>query len=215
MSTKYLFAAMKARTDNPVQKLILIYLADCSNEDGYCWPAHSTIADNCETTRVTVKKHIDSLLVKGYIEIEHRSFKGFKTSNMYKLLEPELIKKEGRPLMHSSDTTLHSSDTTDVSQLYIEPISNLVTTTTKGKPSVDEVRAYVETRDIKINPDKFCDYYSANGWKVGRNPMKDWKAAVRTWEAREKSSPAGATRSLTSTKDTTLMEDLTDTSWAT
>jgi len=31
-------------------------------------------------------------------------------------------------------------------------------------------------------PEKFLDHYESNGWKVGRNPMKDWKAAVRTWE---------------------------------
>ena len=34
------------------------------------------------------------------------------------------------------------------------------------------------------------DYYEANGWKVGRNPMKDWKAAVRTWEKRDKQVPS-------------------------
>ena len=33
-----------------------------------------------------------------------------------------------------------------------------------------------------MDPQRFVDYYSANGWKVGKNPMKDWRAAVRTWE---------------------------------
>ncbi|MBQ6670217.1 MAG: hypothetical protein IJM80_01140, partial [Firmicutes bacterium] len=39
-----------------------------------------------------------------------------------------------------------------------------------------------------IDPERFIDYYDANGWKVGRNPMKDWKAAVRTWVRNEKSA---------------------------
>ncbi len=49
-------------------------------------------------------------------------------------------------------------------------------------PSLDEVKAYCEDRKNNIDPQHFVDYYQANGWKVGRNNMKDWKAAVRRWE---------------------------------
>jgi len=40
-----------------------------------------------------------------------------------------------------------------------------------------------------VDPDRFIDYYTSNGWRVGKNPMKDWKAAVRSWE-RSDNSPA-------------------------
>ena len=50
------------------------------------------------------------------------------------------------------------------------------------KPTLEEVRAYCQERKNGVNPEKFVDYYDSNGWKVGKNPMKDWKAAVRTWE---------------------------------
>lgn len=49
-------------------------------------------------------------------------------------------------------------------------------------PTFEEVRAYCQERQNGIDPERFIDYYSANGWKVGKNPMKDWRAAVRTWE---------------------------------
>lgn len=49
-------------------------------------------------------------------------------------------------------------------------------------PSLDEVITYCEERKNDVDPEKWYDHYSANGWKVGKNPMKDWKAAVRTWE---------------------------------
>lgn len=49
-------------------------------------------------------------------------------------------------------------------------------------PSVDEVSDYCTERKNSVDPQRFVDYYTANGWKVGKNPMKDWKAAVRTWE---------------------------------
>ena len=49
-------------------------------------------------------------------------------------------------------------------------------------PTVDEVRDYCRERGNTVDAGRFVDYYTANGWKVGKNPMKDWKAAVRTWE---------------------------------
>lgn len=41
-----------------------------------------------------------------------------------------------------------------------------------------------------IDPERFVDYYSSNGWKVGKNPMRDWKAAVRAWSRRDSPKPA-------------------------
>ncbi|MFZ9377098.1 MAG: hypothetical protein ACO25K_08235, partial [Candidatus Fonsibacter ubiquis] len=38
-------------------------------------------------------------------------------------------------------------------------------------------------RNNIVNVEKFFKYYEANGWKVGKNPMKDWKACIRTWES--------------------------------
>ena len=49
-------------------------------------------------------------------------------------------------------------------------------------PSIDEVRAYCQERGNGVDAERFIDYYNANGWRVGKNAMKDWKAAVRTWE---------------------------------
>lgn len=54
-------------------------------------------------------------------------------------------------------------------------------------PTVEEVKAYCLERKNKVDAVRFVDYYTANGWKVGKNPMKDWRAAVRTWERDEKS----------------------------
>ena len=51
-------------------------------------------------------------------------------------------------------------------------------------PSVEEVKAYCEERNNGIDPDMFVDFYEAKGWMVGKNKMKSWKAAVRTWEQR-------------------------------
>lgn len=52
-------------------------------------------------------------------------------------------------------------------------------------PTIEQIREYCSEKAIVIDFEKFHSYYSANGWKVGRNPMKDWKAAVRNWYARD------------------------------
>ena len=57
-------------------------------------------------------------------------------------------------------------------------------------PTVEQVREYCHERGNNIDAAKFVDYYTANGWKVGKNPMKDWKAAVRTWEKGDRAAPA-------------------------
>lgn len=49
-------------------------------------------------------------------------------------------------------------------------------------PTIEEVREYCRERANGVDADKWHNYYAANGWKVGRNSMKDWRAAVRTWE---------------------------------
>ena len=55
-------------------------------------------------------------------------------------------------------------------------------------PTLDEIKAYCKERGNKVDPNRFFDHYEANGWRVGRNPMRDWKAAVRYWERDDKSN---------------------------
>ena len=49
-------------------------------------------------------------------------------------------------------------------------------------PTLEEVKAYCDERKNSVDPDTFINFYESKGWFVGKNKMKDWKAAVRTWE---------------------------------
>lgn len=53
-------------------------------------------------------------------------------------------------------------------------------------PTVEEVRAYCDERKNGIDPQSFIDFYSAKGWMIGSNKMKDWRAAIRNWETRRR-----------------------------
>ena len=54
------------------------------------------------------------------------------------------------------------------------------------QPTLEEITSYCAERKNGVDPQAFIDFYSSNGWKVGKNTMRDWKAAVRTWEARRR-----------------------------
>lgn len=53
-------------------------------------------------------------------------------------------------------------------------------------PTVEQVREYCTEKNYQINPESFVSYYASKGWTVGKSPMKDWKQACVTWEARRK-----------------------------
>jgi hypothetical protein len=55
-------------------------------------------------------------------------------------------------------------------------------------PTLDEVKDYCKERDNSVNPDKWYNFYESKGWMIGKNKMKSWKAAVRTWEEDKKES---------------------------
>jgi hypothetical protein len=58
-------------------------------------------------------------------------------------------------------------------------------------PTADEVGLYCAKRGNKIDPQRFVDFYTSKGWKVGSSPMKDWQSAVRNWERNDRKESAG------------------------
>lgn len=74
------------------------------------------------------------------------------------------------------------------------------------KPSLDDVKSYCLERKNKVDPNKWLSYYESNGWKVGRNPMKDWRAAVRTWESNGYDQKPGYSKPLPVQTRTTFLD---------
>lgn len=65
----------------------------------------------------------------------------------------------------------------------------------KPPPTVEQVREYAAKAGLNLDAERFVDYYTANGWKVGgRTPMKDWQAAARNWARRDTQKPAKASK---------------------
>ena len=91
-----------------------------------------------------------------------------------------------------TDTAVYTDTDTDtvVSIGYTYPMHTLSETAKEAEintnkftpPTIEEINAYCKERNSSIEPESFYDYYESNGWKVGKNPMKDWKATLRRWE---------------------------------
>lgn len=56
------------------------------------------------------------------------------------------------------------------------------------RPTLEEIAEYCAERNSNVDPQAFFDFYESKGWRVGNQPMKDWKASVRTWERRSRPS---------------------------
>ena len=80
-------------------------------------------------------------------------------------------------------------DKKDKNNIYNSACARVVSKFTK--PTLQEVKAYCIERKNDVDPERFMNHYESNGWMVGRNKMKDWRAAVRNWERNRASKSAG------------------------
>ena len=142
----------------------------------------------------------------GVIVIKHWKIHNYIQKDRYKktkyLEERELLELDDRQIYHKKDECIQNGYigkdrlgkvSIGKDRLVVigqdEEQKNVIeieTTTTKEKkfvkPSLEEIKNYCLERKNKIDAERFFDYYESKGWKVGKAPMKDWQAAIRTWE---------------------------------
>lgn len=101
-------------------------------------------------------------------------------------------KSENKPTGYNSlnleKTILNQTKLNEIKLNDNQNISNEYKSKRFIKPTLDEIKQYCIERKNNINAEKFINYYEANGWKIGKNTMKDWKACIRTWEGNDKSN---------------------------
>ena len=127
----------------------------------------------------------------GVVVIKHWRIHNYIAKDRFK----ETVYQEERAQLEIKDNGAYTLDTGCIQDVYSsetqvrlgkdrigkDRIGNRFT-----KPTVEEISAYCLERGNNINPQKFYDYYESVGWKVGKNPMKNWQACIRTWEQKEK-----------------------------
>lgn len=140
------------------------------------------LAKKCMCSRETIKRALRELTAKGYLE-KRKRVEGGVTFYDYGVGSERPPVGSERPVGRVTETPENI-----IENIY-NTLSNARTREAKifRKPTADEVAEYCKARGNSIDPQGFVDHYESNGWLVGRNPMKDWKAAVRTWERRQPS----------------------------
>lgn len=105
---------------------------------------------------------------------------------VYQEEKNELTKKSNKSytLCQPNDNQVTYQVETEVKLSEVNLIEDKNTSKTKRftKPTIEDIKSYCQERNNSVDAQRFYDYYQSNGWKVGKNSMKDWKAAIRTWE---------------------------------
>lgn len=164
---------------SPLDKIILAEIDSLDVDDHGCYASNEHIAQFCQCSERKVSDSISRLKKMNYIE--QISFDG-----RTRLLRSSMAKTAMRThkiCYADTQNLLHSNIDSNIdSNIYVPKDDK------NGKfckPSVEDVAKYIAEKHLRVDAEVFVDYYESNGWKVGRNPMKDWKAAVRTWSAKE------------------------------
>lgn len=132
-------------------------------------------------SRTKVIHFLHDLETTGMIEKKTTDYTTIRLVNWDKFQEVKTKKKT------THNTTEQTTDNTTGDTLNNNDLtmSNNIKRVNFVPPSLEEVAAYCSDRKNGIDPESFIAFYQSKGWMIGKNKMKDWKAAVRTWEQRE------------------------------
>lgn len=157
----------------PNAKLLYAEITALINMNGVCFAGNSYFANLYGKTKTTVSKWVSELVKEGFIEVSFTYKEGSKEiDNRYiRIIKGGIKENVSTPLVKNlKDNTT---------------IVNTNTTYSNKKPSVNEIKDYCIERNNGIDAEQFFDFYESKGWLVGKTKMKNWKAAIRTWEKRK------------------------------
>jgi hypothetical protein len=139
--------------------------------------SEETLAERWKWSRGKVRRYLDFLEKTGQQIVQQKS----RVKSLISIVNYDRYQ--------FNDTTNDTTDsTTNGHQTVQQTDTNKNDKNVKNdkkvfiRPSIEEIEAYCLERGNAVLPEKWLSHYESNGWMVGKNKMKDWKAAVRTWE---------------------------------
>lgn len=157
----------------PNAKLLYAEITALINMNGECFASNKYFADLYGKSKTTISKWVSELVKEGFVEVKLTYKEGTKEidKRYIQIKKGASPKKQVNPLLKK----LKDNNT----------IVNNNTTYSNNKPTIEEIKQYCLERNNGIDAEQFFDFYESKNWYVGKNKMKNWQAAIRTWEKRK------------------------------
>lgn len=163
------------------EKILLMEIDSFTSKGHECYISNEYIAELLGVSLSWASKCLSHLMEIGYVKMVR--FDGRKryveSTIQFKADLNNSSMQDGTLVQHTNIENKYINN----NSLYKKSSSHF------QKPSLDEIRQYCISRGNKVDPEQFFNFYESKGWIIGKSPMKDWRAAVRTWEKREKEIP--------------------------
>tara|TARA_B100001250_G_C19680050_1_gene735428 strand:- start:170 stop:787 length:618 start_codon:yes stop_codon:yes gene_type:complete len=178
----YIPAHVRYADITPNAKLLYAEITALLQMNGVCFASNNYFSKLYNKNKVTISRWISELKRNGFIKISFTYKEGSKEiANRYIQICYDGISKNDKEVltkMLKNNNTINNNNTTYSNRKAFFK-----------KPTIDQVKDYCIERNNNVDAEAFIDFYESKDWKIGKNKMKDWKAAVRTWERRETKKP--------------------------
>lgn len=166
--------------------------------------SENKLAERWQWSRNTVRKFLSELVVSGIIEQKSSKLVNIITIKKYLTIEhqneqqntlknrrlgeqltlfDEHQNEQQTGIIFNKDNNLIKEKTDTIVSVTKKEVANRFV-----KPTIEEVRLYCIEKGYSFDPEAFYAFYESNGWKVGRNPMKNWKMACTTWSKNKRNN---------------------------
>lgn len=178
---------------NALDKVILMEIDSLDQGEKGCYASNEHLATFCQCSKTKVSTAISKLIECGYVYIQNFDGRKRELKSRLSNFERQNIKNCNADIQNLKESNTYRNTNNNTNSKLKE--SNKENNNTPEKkerfkaPSVEEVQEYCTERGNNIDAQHFIDYYSARGWMLGKNHIKDWKACIRTWERNDSFKP--------------------------
>jgi hypothetical protein len=193
--SNFAFIPLEVIQDNRLTKrhikvLIALFSYRGKNTDTV-WPSREKLSKRCGMPMTRVSEVTGQLVDLGWLVKKGKG--GFSKSTRYTITVPDLVTVTKTVTVTDLDSNGYQNGNSQAcyqngnGQRTNQELKEELKGGNKRfkPPTIDEVSMYCISRGNSINAEAFVDFYESKGWMVGKNKMKAWKAALRTWETRE------------------------------
>lgn len=168
------------------EKLLFGEITCLCNKDGYCYATNEYFSSLYNVSTRSITDWIKNLEKHKHIvcTIDTKRFKDGTVRKERKIYLNHIEENQQNHIEDFCENQVEENFAyNNTSNINI--INNIYNSKNFKKPTLTDIENYINEKDYNMSAESFYDFYESNGWKVGKNPMKDWKAAVRNWNRNE------------------------------